>query len=93
LRILGLTYPPQTWSEVQRFIKQHKINYRVALGSESIKSLFDESDVLPVTVVIDREGNVREVIKGVLYEDEFAEKVKPLLGPATQKRTMQNQLR
>jgi hypothetical protein len=35
--------------------------------------------VLPVTVIVDREGNIRDVIKGVLYHDEFEEKIKPLL--------------
>jgi hypothetical protein len=32
-----------------------------------------------MTVVIDRDGVVREVIEGIMYPDEFDEKVKPLL--------------
>jgi len=42
-------------------------------------SRFTSSDVLPVTVVIDREGNVREVIEGILLPEEIDEKIKPLL--------------
>jgi hypothetical protein len=34
---------------------------------------------LPGTVVIDREGNVRDLIEGVLLPEEFKQKVKPLL--------------
>jgi hypothetical protein len=56
-----------------------RVNYRIALGSESTKALFDDSDVLPITVVVDKDGSIRDVIKGVLYTDEFEEKIKPLL--------------
>jgi len=35
--------------------------------------------VLPLTVVVDRTGEVREVIEGVLLPEEFEEKIKPLL--------------
>jgi len=79
LRIIGIGYPPQTSTEVRRFVTGMKVNYRIALGSESTKALFDDSDVLPITVVIDKDGNIRDVIKGVLYRDEFEEKIKPLL--------------
>jgi thiol-disulfide isomerase/thioredoxin len=81
LRLIGITYPPQKIAEVRRFVKRMRVNYRIALGTESIKALFDESDVLPITVIIDRDGNFRDVIKGVLYRDEFEEKIKPQLSP------------
>jgi hypothetical protein len=42
-------------------------------------ALFDKGDVLPITVIIDREGNVRAVVQGILYPEEFEEKIKPLL--------------
>ena len=32
-----------------------------------------------MTVLIDREGNIREIIEGIMYADEFNDKVKPLL--------------
>ena len=38
-----------------------------------------EGETLPVTVLIDREGDVRERIKGILLPEEFEEKIKPLL--------------
>lgn len=79
LRVIGVTEPPWKTVEVRHAITQLKVNYPVALGTSETKLLFDESDVLPLTIVIDREGNVRDVIKGVLYEDEFEEKIKPLL--------------
>jgi thiol-disulfide isomerase/thioredoxin len=79
LRVIGITYPPQNISEVRRFIRKVRMNYRVALGTKSDKALFSSSDTLPMTVVIDRHGVVRALIEGILYSDEFEQKVKPLL--------------
>ncbi len=79
LRVIGVTYPPQTAAEVRRFVRELKVNYPVALGTEETKALFGQSETLPVTVVIDREGNVRDVIEGILLPKEFEQKIKPLL--------------
>jgi len=84
LRIIGITYPPQTLRQVQRFVREIGINYPIALGTKSTKELFDKSEVLPITVIIDREGNVRGVVQGILYPEEFEEKIKPLLISITQ---------
>jgi thiol-disulfide isomerase/thioredoxin len=79
LRIIGITYPPQTLMQVRRFIKEAGVNYPIGLGKRSTKALFDKSEVLPVTVIIDPSGNVRGVVPGILYPEEFEEKIKPLL--------------
>jgi Cupredoxin-like domain len=55
------------------------IDYTVALADKETKSHFTNSETLPVTVVIDRQGTIRAVIEGIMYPDEFDAKVKPLL--------------
>jgi thiol-disulfide isomerase/thioredoxin len=79
LRIIGITYPPEQLAEVRRFVRDLKINYPVAIGTKATKALFTASETLPMTIVVDRDGVVSEVIEGVMYSDEFDEKVKPLL--------------
>jgi len=79
LQIIGIAYPPETVVDVRRFSRKAKVNYPIALGTESTKALFTSSDTLPMTVVIDSEGNVREVIEGIVFKDEFDQKIKPLL--------------
>lgn len=79
LQIVGITYPPQKISEVRRFARKFKINYPVAIGTKAGKAQFTSSETLPVTVVIDRKGTGRDVIEGIMYRDEFDQKVKPLL--------------
>ena len=78
LRIIGITYPPERVSDVRRFVKKLRVNYPVALGTKATKAKFTTSDTLPITVVIDRDGNIRDVIEGIIYPDEFDQKVKYL---------------
>src|SRR5215216_3799186 len=80
VRIVGITYTPEKVSKVRSFVRKLKMNYPVVIGSKEINEAFTLSDVVPVTIVIDREGNIRGMIKGIMYSDEFEEKVKPLIG-------------
>jgi peroxiredoxin len=79
LQVIGVTYPPEELTEVREFIKSIGVNYPVALGEEQTKAMFDKGETLPVTVVIDKKGMVREVIQGIIFPEEFERKVKPLL--------------
>jgi thiol-disulfide isomerase/thioredoxin len=79
LRIIGITYPPETLREIKRFRQELRMNYRLALGRKETKLRFTASETLPVTVIIDRDGTVRGLIEGIMYPDEFDQKVKPLL--------------
>ena len=83
LQVLGITYPPQTLSQVRQFNRGARINYPVALGTKETKLLFSSTETLPITVIIDAQGDVRDVIEGIMYRDEFEEKVKPMLSVAS----------
>ena len=79
LQVIGITYPPQRIADVRRFARQAKMNYPVSLGTKETKLLFTPSENLPLTIVIGKDGRVREVIEGILLPDEFEQKIKPLL--------------
>lgn len=79
LQILGVTYPPNNRTKIRAFIRKMKMTYPVLIGSKKTKELFDSGDTLPFSVVIDKEGNIAAQIEGVIFSDEFDEKVKPLL--------------
>ncbi|HEX8709959.1 MAG TPA: TlpA disulfide reductase family protein [Pyrinomonadaceae bacterium] len=79
LQVIGITYPPERSGEVRRFVRKLGVNYPVALGSKETMLLFDRTETLPLTVVIDRQGNVRDLIEGILLPQEFEQKIKPLL--------------
>lgn len=79
LRVIGVTYPPQEAMQVREFIRKLGVNYPVAMGSKETKTLFDKTESLPLTVIIDREGKVHDLILGILLPVEFEQKIKPLL--------------
>jgi thiol-disulfide isomerase/thioredoxin len=79
LQVIGITYPPQRLGEVRRFVRKLRINYPIAMGTKETKALFDDSETLPVTIVLDREGKIVERIEGILLSEEFEQKIRPLL--------------
>ena len=79
LQIIGITYPPEIETRVRRFARSLKVNYPIILGTRQIKARFSSEETLPLTVVIDRDGKVNDIISGILLRQEFDEKIKPLL--------------
>ena len=79
LQIIGITYPPERKDRVRRFARSLKVNYPIILGTRRIKARFSSDETLPLTIVIDRDGHVHEIISGILLREEFDEKIKPLL--------------
>ena len=79
LQVIGVTYPPQKVAEVRRFVQRTKINYPVSLGTKKTKLLFTSSESLPMTIVIGKDGRIRDIIEGILLPEEIEQKIKPLL--------------
>ncbi|HKG59297.1 MAG TPA: redoxin domain-containing protein [Pyrinomonadaceae bacterium] len=79
LQIIGITYPPERKDRVRRFARSLKVNYPIILGTREIKARFSSEETLPLTVVINRDGKVSDIISGILLREEFEEKIKPLL--------------
>ena len=79
LQVIGVTYPPEDLAEVRQFVREAKVNYPIALGSKETRVMFSSSEALPMTVVIGKDGRVRDIIEDILLPKEFEEKIKPLL--------------
>jgi peroxiredoxin len=79
LQIVGITVPPTNARHVAAFISKNRVRYPILYGSLKTKALFTKSQVMPLTVVIDRSGKVAAFIEGIVYEDEFKESILPLL--------------
>ena len=78
-QIIGITYPPERNDRVRRFARSLKVNYPIILGTRQLKARFSSDETLPLTIVIDRDGKVSNIIVGILLREEFDEKIKPLL--------------
>ncbi len=91
LQIIGITYPPTNRVKTRNFAHRNKINYPILFGSKETKAMFDSGETMPLTVVIDRDGNIKELIEGVIFAEEFDEKIKPLLGSDANKKAVEIQ--
>ncbi len=79
LQIIGITHAPYRRSQVNALSKRLKINYPLLYGTRETAAAYGVSEMLPVTIIIDREGKIRERILGIIDQQEFDEKIKPLL--------------
>jgi thiol-disulfide isomerase/thioredoxin len=80
LRVVGINYPPEEPEVLRKFATDFKLNYPVAIGTDDIASSFEGAGgILPTTVVIDKDGRVRDHVKGKINPAIFLTKIKPLL--------------
>ena len=79
LQVVGMTYPDYTHAGVRVIARRLRLNYPILLGTRDLADKYQVGEVLPTTVVIDREGRIRARILGILEPDEFEQSVKPLL--------------
>lgn len=79
LQVIGVTYPDYSLRTVQRMASQLKVNYPILLGTSQLAAKYGIKEILPVTIVVDREGMIRGQILGIMELEEFDQSVKPLL--------------
>jgi thiol-disulfide isomerase/thioredoxin len=79
LQVVGMTYPDYTRAGVRAMARRLRLNYPILLGTRDLADKYGVGEVMPTTVVIDREGKIRARILGILEPDEFEQSVKPLL--------------
>jgi thiol-disulfide isomerase/thioredoxin len=79
LEIIGITYPPYKTGSVRQVVKRLSINYPIVFADRKIVQAYAVGEILPITIVIDRQGNIVDRILGIMDTEEFEQKVKPLL--------------
>jgi cytochrome c biogenesis protein CcmG/thiol:disulfide interchange protein DsbE len=85
LEIVGVSMDEEGWSIVKPYIAEHKINYRVLLGNDSVGELYGGVDSLPTTFIIDREGRFAfPPHVGLAEKNEYLSEIQTLLGNSGQ---------
>jgi thiol-disulfide isomerase/thioredoxin len=65
LQVIGITYPPVNLARVRWLAVKSRINYPLLLGNRRIAKLYGVTNILPVTVIVDRQGRLEKRIDGV----------------------------
>jgi len=81
LRVVGITSPPTNMGETRVFVERMGIGYAVWLGTQATKRLFSPGGKIPISVIIDRQGNIVRRIDGIFTQSEFDKRLVPLLDP------------
>jgi thiol-disulfide isomerase/thioredoxin len=65
LQVIGITYPPVNPARVRRLAVKFQINYPLLFGTRRIAKLYEVTNVLPVTIIVGRQGRLEGRINGV----------------------------
>ncbi len=66
-------------SIVKPFLKRYPMNYTQTLGDATVAEQFKVTEVLPVAILIDKQGRIRFTHKGITKKEVFEEQIKQLL--------------
>ncbi len=79
--VVGVSMDEDGWSAIKPFIAEHKVNYRILLGNDSVGELYGGVDSLPTTFIIDRDGHFAfPPHVGLAAKNEYLSEIQSLLG-------------
>ncbi|HMF55229.1 MAG TPA: cytochrome c biogenesis protein CcdA [Pyrinomonadaceae bacterium] len=78
LKIVGVS-SSDTPDDVKKFQDEIKQEYTITLASTDVPTKFGNGPGLPITIIIDREGRIRQRIIGGTVRDALEAVIKPLL--------------
>lgn len=77
--VVGVSMDEEGWSAIKPYITEHKMNYRVLLGNDSVSQLYGGVESLPTSFVIDRDGRIASVHVGLAERNEYMNEIQNLL--------------
>jgi len=79
LAVVGASLDDDGWKSVKPFLQEHKINYRIVLGTFESAKQFGVDKGMPVSVLIDRDGKIADLHPGMVDKDAFEHEIQTLL--------------
>lgn len=85
LTVVGASLDDDGWKSVTPFLSEHKINYRIVLGTMESAKPFGVDKGMPVSVLIDRNGKIADVHPGMVDKAAFEREIQTLLKESTKR--------
>jgi cytochrome c biogenesis protein CcmG/thiol:disulfide interchange protein DsbE len=86
LSVIGVSMDEDGWKSVKPFLKEHPISYSVVIGNSDLAKLYGV-DSMPMTLLIDRNGEVAASHVGMVDKGAFEGEIQMLLKEEAAKRT------
>jgi peroxiredoxin len=78
LTVIGISMDDDGWKSVKPWIAEKKVNYPILIGNTPLGKLFDLQS-MPMTLLIDRDGNVAATYDGVVDRAACEKEIRLLL--------------
>ncbi len=79
--VVGVSMDEDGWKAVKPYVAEHKVNYRVLLGNDTVTQLYGGVESLPTTFIIDRDGKFAfSPHVGLAGKNEYLSEIQSLLG-------------
>jgi cytochrome c biogenesis protein CcmG/thiol:disulfide interchange protein DsbE len=79
LTVIGASLDDNGWKSVKPYLRQHKINYRIVIGTMESAKQFGVDKGMPVSLLIDRAGKIADVHPGMVDKEAFEHEIQTLL--------------
>ncbi len=78
LTVIGVSMDDGGWKLVKPFLKQKGMKYPIVIGNDNLAKMYG-LDAMPLTLLIDRQGNIASSHVGVVNKDAFEKELTTLL--------------
>lgn len=78
LSVIGVSLD-DNWKSVKTYLEDKKVNYTVVLGDDDLARRFGIVNVLPGTLLIDRDGKIADLHLGMVNKEAFESEIRVLL--------------
>ncbi|MGC1620982.1 MAG: TlpA disulfide reductase family protein [Candidatus Acidiferrum sp.] len=78
LAVIGVSMDDDGWKSVKPWIAQKKVNYAIVIGTQDLGKLYGLAG-MPITLLIDRGGNIATTYSGVVNKVACENKIRALL--------------
>lgn len=79
LTVVGASLDDDGWKSVKPYLQEHKINYRIVIGTFESAKQFGVDKGMPVSVLIDRAGKMADIHPGMVDKGAFEREIQTLL--------------
>jgi|SRR5215472_4133497 len=85
LTVVGASLDEDGWKSVTPYLREHKLNYRIVMGTFESAKQFGVDKGMPVTLLIDRNGKIADVHPGMVDKAAFEREIQTLLKETAKK--------
>jgi len=82
--VVGVSMDDDGWKSVRPYLAEKKIDYTVVVGNDQVSKSYGAVDSLPRTFIIDGDGRIAFMHRGLVGKDTYEKEIRSLLSGGNQ---------